>query len=452
MYFCFMQENWINHFFQQHPYLQGKRFLLGLSGGKDSMTLLVMLVKSGVYVEAAHCNFSLRGEESDGDELFVRNYCEQLGVKLHVKSFDTKKEAAQRGESIQAVARELRYSWFNQLLDTEGLDYIFTAHHLNDSVETFFINLARGSGINGLTGIPMQNQQILRPLLGVKASEIIEYVRVNSIPFREDSSNKNNKYRRNFVRNSIIPEMEANFPGFLENVIKTMDYLGDVKAICEQSMAQFRNEVVKEEQGEILIDRAKMEKFQPLRYYLHELLSPFGFSSDNIEKVANAPSGKIFEGEGATLFVDRDWLKMTISQEKEIELNPLQVDLSTHFLPTPLGNFTFEHFDEKVKYSTNSNECFLDAKKLRFPLQLRFWCEGDSFVPLGMKGKKKLSDFFVDEKVSVQDKKKIWLLCNADGEIMWVVGRRMSEEFKLTNKTSSVIKVTFDTQQENSPK
>ena len=433
----------IDSFFKKLPQSKANKVLLALSGGKDSMALFHLLKQSEIYFEAAHCNFKLRKEESNQDELFVRNYCEQQGVKIHVAAFDTKNIAASNKTSIQETARALRYEWFNKLLAKHRLDYMATAHHHNDNIETFLINFSRGTGIQGLTGIPVVRDNIIRPISPFTTEEIHAYIRKHAIPYREDSSNSENKYQRNFIRNKIIPLFEENTPEFLNNTKSTLSYLQDAREVCQTKIEEFKAQAVEEKEGDLLISLSKLKQFTPTRFYLHHLLAPFGFSHDNINRLSQPDqlsTGKKFESETHLIYRDRKALVVTSKIHTQIDE---QVDSNTTQLKTEFGTIRFKR-KEEIEISKNPAICMLDFNKLTFPLRVRTWSFGDRFSPLGMKGEKKISDLFIDEKIPIHEKQRKLILESSNGKIACIIGMRISEDFKITEKTTAVFEIILE--------
>lgn len=420
------------------PFLRERPLLLACSGGVDSVVLAHLCVAADLRVTLAHCNFQLRGDESDGDEAFVRNLSYELGVGVMVQSFDTEKYAEAHRGSIQMAARELRYQWFHEVLDTGEFDFVLTAHHADDDLETFLINLSRGTGIEGLSGIPVQNEKVIRPLLNFSRQEILSYAKDNTLQWREDSSNSESKYLRNKIRLDIVPQLKTLHPTFLKNFMRTQAHLEQTQSLVRHHMEEIRARLFESEGDTIRISVEKLQELKPTAGYLYELFQAYGFTEWNdVEGLLHAMSGKEVLSKTHRLVKDRTHLILS-----PIETGPEEVFWildNVKELEIPI-NIRFQNV-KKVE-NTGRNVIYLDKEKLNFPLQLRNWEKGDYFYPYGMKGKKKLSKFFKDEKVDVISKEKQWLLCSDDA-IVWVVGRRADERFKVEDSTKEILKITL---------
>ena len=428
---------------EQELFADNEPVLLAVSGGIDSMVMLDLFARSAYKFEVAHCNFKLRGEASDGDEALVESRCKELNVPFHCRRFDTAAFAKDKGISIQMAARELRYAFFNELLEKQGLKYVAPAHHLDDKVETVFINLIRGSGISGLRGIPVKNENVIRPLMFAYRSEIEDYQKENKLDFREDESNKEVIYMRNKIRHEIIPLfMELN-PSFRGEMTDTMKRLEGTEQIYRQVIELAIREVVSQEQGRYFIDVNKLKMFSPLHQVLYELISLFGFKQydvPNIIKAMDGIPGKKFLSQAYQLVIDRDKLIISVIEKKEVFLDIL-IDEDVELISKPIP-LTLERIENKgFTIPSEAHVAALDLDRLQFPLILRKWEQGDSFIPLGMKNHKKLSDFFIDEKISVVDKENIWVITSGD-EIAWVIGHRIADPFKITSATRKVFLIT----------
>ena len=418
--------------------------LLAVSGGIDSMVLLHLFQKlETIPFAVAHCNFKLRGTDSDLDEAFVKNYCAENNIKFFVKSFDTRGFAKTQGISIQMAARELRYSWFNELAQQHQFAKIALAQHLDDQSETFFINLLRGTGIAGIHGILPKNGNLIRPLLFTDRKEIARYQEKNAIPFREDKSNASDKYTRNYIRHHILPEFEKLTPDFshkLNSNIKNFREVEDFyKATINKNLAKIIHKEAKSEK--ILISDLLALDFTEL--HLREYLLKFGFNSDTIYKVyhqLNKPvSGKYFDSETHRILINRkeiiirkiDKLLKTTYQLSANETLELPVNLSSEIILNKLKT-----------YNTTSEVALFDFDKLKLPLIIRKWKKNDYFCPFGMNGKKKLSDFFIDLKLSQFEKEDIWLLTSEEN-IIWIIGYRTDNRYRITKNTKQILKITF---------
>jgi tRNA(Ile)-lysidine synthase len=446
--------------------------LAAVSGGVDSMALLHLLRAAGYKAGAAHCNFQLRGEESDGDEQLVREYCGEKNIPFFVTRFDTVGYAAKKGVSIQMAARELRYAWFERVAAAHKFDKIAVAHNANDDVETFFLNLARGTGLRGLSGIAAAQGKVVRPLLFAPRTDIAQYVQEQGLRFREDSSNRQVKYARNRIRLEVIPELTKLNPAFLSTMQGNMERMGAAMQLVEGMADELRKKACTTKGSALHIKISELPEAQ-LRFWLFELLHEYGFSDATVGDVTAALggiSGKIFHSPTHILLKDRSCLIVAPKEkekEKEKETKnekeaattaapatesaaPNNVPQATE-LPEEnlnarkltLGNTTlcFEILDNRpTLLSYGSSVALLDYDALQFPLTLRPWRQGDRFTPLGMAGEKKLSDFFTDAKLSLFEKRKQLLLCSANGDIAWVVGRRIDHRYRVTERTKRILK------------
>lgn len=429
-----------NHINQNFPFLNGRKLLLATSGGIDSMVLLHLCHQAGLDIRVAHCNFQLRGEESDQDEKFVVSECEKLETLVFVNHFDTKKFAEEHKLSIQVVARNLRYDWFNTLLINNGYDYLLTAHHLDDSLETFLINFTRASGLDGLTGIPKQNGYIIRPLLAFSRNEIEAFANQNKIQWREDSSNASDKYARNRLRHDVIPVLKELNPSLLSSFESTISNLQQAQTMVDDASRIVYRKVVEDINYQKRINLQELMQLPNYQAYLYQWLEPFGFSDwTSISELVHAQSGKQIHSQKHTLLKDRNELIVFPKQENK-ETGQILVEKGQKDVKFPL-KLTFCNVDDISVQTTNT--IFVDEDKLTFPLEIRKWKEGDLLYPSGMEGKKKLSKFFKDEKFSLIDKSETWLLCSAN-EIVWVIGKRQDERFKITESTKRILKINLD--------
>lgn len=432
-----------NHLNKNFPFLKEKRLLLATSGGVDSMVLVHLLHQLNFDFAAAHCNFQLRGAESDADENFVIS---QVGILSHraqsrcfTIKFDTKKFASDYNLSIQLAARKLRYDWFYELLEKENFDYILTAHHLDDSLETFLINLSRGTGLDGLTGIPMQNDKIIRPLLVFSRNEIETFANENAISWREDSSNASDKYLRNKLRHDVVPILKELNPNLLTSFERTIENLKQSQSMVDDASALVYKIVVEESENELKINLKELLKLPNYRAYLYQWLKNYGFTAwDDIYDLVHAQSGKHVFSEDFMILRDRSCL--ILSQKSNINRNQIyRIDKNSNQVNIPL-KFDFCNVGD-ISIS-DSNSIFVDEDRLKFPLELRKWQEGDVFHPFGMQGTKKVSKYFKDVKLSLIDKSNKWLLCS-DNQIVWIIGMRQDERFKITTNTTKILKITI---------
>jgi len=418
-------------------FLKGKPLLVACSGGVDSVVLAHLCVKAGFQAALAHCNFNLRGSESDGDEVFVKDLAKELGIACFVKRFNTEQYAKSERISIQMAARELRYQWFDEILDAKGYDYLLTAHHADDNLETFLINLSRGTGIDGLSGIPIINGKVVRPLLNFSQDGIMAYAHNEDLHWREDSSNAEHKYLRNKIRHEIVPKLKELHPTFLQNFLNTQNNLEQTKDLATNHLNEIKSQLFLQRNGDIQICITELEKLKPMDAYLYGLFKDYGFTEwSDVRGLLGAMSGKEVFSKTHRLLKDRDCV--LLSKIKNRVHEEYTVYLSDTVLGFPI-RLTVESVLAVEK--TDKNSIYLDKEKLNFPLVLRNWEKGDYFYPFGMKGKKKLSKFFKDEKVDVLSKEKQWLLCSND-DIVWVVGKRADERFKVDASTKHILKIT----------
>lgn len=428
-----------NHIHQNLSFLKDKKLLLAVSGGIDSMVLVDLFHKLKYDVAVAHCNFQLREQESDDDEEFVKSQVEKLNIPLFIQKFDTKKFAEQKKLSIQVVARNLRYDWFYTLLVNQNFDFIITAHHLDDSIETFLINFTRGTGLEGLTGIPIQNDKIIRPLLAFSRDEIVAYAKQNDIKWREDSSNSTDKYWRNKLRHDVIPVLKELNPSLLPSFQNTIDSLQQSHSLVKDASKNMYQKVVTEEEHHTEIDLTKLLKLTNYKAYLFQWLQPFGFTDwKAVYDLIEANSGKQVFSETHILLKNRNTLLLSPKQTRENN-EVFWVEKNQNEVKVPL-KLRFCNVSDISTQGTNT--IFVDEDKLSFPLTIRRWEEGDVFYPFGMKGKKKLSKYFKDEKLSLIEKSKVWLLCS-DNQIIWVIGKRQDERFKITKQTTKILQINF---------
>ena len=430
-----------NNINQNLPFLKEAKILLATSGGIDSMVLLNLCHQLKLDIRVAHCNFQLRGDESDADEIFVKQQCEKLDVLLFITHFDTKKFAENQKLSIHVVARNLRYEWFNTLLINNNYDYILTAHHLDDSLETFLINFTRGSGLDGLNGIPQQKGNVIRPLLPFSRNEIKAFAKENNIQWREDSSNASDKYLRNKIRHDVIPVLKELNPSLLNSFENTISNLKQSQSLVNDASQIVYKQVVSEEDT-IKIDISKLTAFQNYKAYLYQWLSEYGFTAwDDIYALVGAQSGKQVFSETHILLKDRNHL-ILFPKQNDSESIYFWVENDQKEVKFPL-KMAFCNVDDISVEATNT--IFVDEEKLQFPLEIRKWQEGDLFFPFGMNGSKKLSKYFKDEKFSLIDKSNSWLLCS-ENQIVWVIGKRQDERFKVTETTTKILKINYTAQ------
>lgn len=430
-------------FVKQHYLFDAEeKIILAVSGGIDSMVMMSLFARMDAKCIVAHCNFSLRGDESDGDEQFVREQTSGLGLPIVVKKFDTKGFAGTHKLSIQMAARELRYNWFSQLCDEHKCRYVAVAHNKDDVLETFFINLGRGTGIKGLTGIQPKNDNIIRPLLFASRADITAYSKDADIPFREDSSNASDKYQRNYIRHQILPMFEEVFPKFRDTLSSNIQKLNETGKLYQYGLKTFVPKVYKREGEYGMINIEQLLATPAPHTILYEILTEFNFTPPTIDEVfdgCHAETGTHFYSSTHKVVKDRGFF--IVGRTDSAEPAKYYIEESTAEIKEPLSlAFRIIEKDDRFEIIKDSNVALLDYDKLTFPLILRKWHAGDYFVPLGMSGMKKLSDFFIDQKLSLFDKEKTWIIASGE-EIVWIVGRRIDNRFKVTEKTERVLKI-----------
>lgn len=422
---------------ENFSFLKKKKLLIACSGGLDSVVLMHLMKDLNFEIALAHCNFSLREKESDGDEMFVIGLAKNMEIPVFVETFDTKKFAKNHKVSTQMAARKLRYNWFNEILENFKYDYLLTAHHLDDDLETFFINLSRGTGLNGLTGIPKKNNKIIRPLLDFSREEILEYAEMNKLKWREDSSNKKTDYLRNKLRLEVLPNYKETNENLLKNFQKTQQNLKASHNLIEDYMSLIYKLVVSESDNSYKFNIKKLKELPHTNDLLYELLKGFGFTEwRDVFNLMEAQTGKQVFSKTHSLLKNRDELILTEIILEEVDTEYFVSEKGIN-LPIKLKIEPSEYIGE-----TEKNLIYVDTAKLKFPLKVRKWRSGDSFQPFGMKGKKKLSKFLKDEKIAINDKEKIWLLLN-DEKVVWIIGYRMDDHFKVIEKTKNILKITF---------
>jgi tRNA(Ile)-lysidine synthase len=432
-----MLELFKNHINNKFSFIETSRVLVAISGGMDSVVLTNLCHQLKLNFALAHCNFNLRGSESDADEEFVLQLAEALDLEVFVESFDTTAYAEEHKLSIQMAARELRYDWFQELSEQLNFDYILTAHHADDNLETFLINLTRGTGLDGLTGIPEINGNIVRPLLPFSRQTMEAYAIEKELKWRDDSSNASTKYLRNKLRHEVIPVLKDINKNLLQNFQTTLDNLNDTADIVEESLsAVLKRAIISIDNSEIRFKVAEFKKLNNPKAYLHEFLKDYGFSEWNdVLNLLDAQSGKQVFSSSYRLLKDRDILILTELSSGDNQF--ISISKRDEKMALPIGDLYFDEISEME--NTHSNIIYVDESKIKFPLAVRKWQEGDYFFPLGMKGKKKLSKYFKDEKLSLIDKENTWLLCSED-IIIWVIGKRADDRFKVTHNTKQILK------------
>ena len=416
------------------------RLLVAVSGGADSVALLHILVDMGYDCIVAHCNFHLREIESDRDAKFVHKLASKLNIPFVSTDFDTTAYAQTNKLSIEMAARDLRYNWFEQMRIKYQAEAIAVAHHADDVVETFLMNITRGTGIHGLTGIKARNGFIIRPLLTVSRLEIEEYLAAKEVEFVVDSTNLEQIYTRNKFRHSVIPLLEEFNPSFRETIKETVERLSEVETLYNEQISQIKSSLITESEEGFSIDIDLLLKQNCISTILYEILSPIGFSTSTIQsliKSLDGESGKQFFSSSHRTIKDRKSIIISPIRENQDEIFLIEKDISKINFPIKLE---IEYLkNENISIKKEKQYAYVDAKLLIFPLILRRWHEGDYFIPFGMKGKKKLSDFFIDNKFTLDQKEQIWVLVSGK-EIVWLVGERLDNRFCINFNSKDILK------------
>ena len=437
--------NKVSDFIAKHQLLSHDDLhLVALSGGADSMALLLIMQQLGYRIEAVHCNFHLRGEESDRDEEFVKSVCERLNIPIHLIHFDTKEYASLHQVSIEMAARELRYGYFRQLCQDIGAVSVCVAHHRDDAVETLLMNLMRGSGIHGLTGIRPKNGPIVRPLLCVSREEIEQYLLSIGQDYVTDSTNLIDDVVRNKIRLRILPILKEINPKVSENIYKTAQYLCEAEKVLDDSIEALKAEIIQcgHDGFPQTVSIPLLLKQSSPELFLHEWLAPYGFNTTQTSQISArliGESGREFHSSTHTLVVDRETLVLV----------PLQAPMKTMKIPEE-GRYRYDDnicFDvrqtNEISISKSSDCVTLDAKAIRFPLTIRPVQTGDRFCPYGMEGHRLVSDFLTDSKLSLIDKRRQLVVTDSDGQIIWLVGLRSDHRFRVTEQTSTILQIVW---------
>ena len=434
---------------RQNLFTRQDKILLTVSGGVDSMVLMSLCVNSGYNVGVAHCNFSLRGQESDEDEIMVQESARRYGIECYNKRFDTQGEMERTGESMEMAARRLRYEWFYELCDKHNYTVIAIAHHIDDSIETFFINMLRGTGLRGLTGISNRIGRVVRPLMFATRKEILDYALHKHITFREDSSNRSTKYLRNKIRLGLIPRLKEINPRFAFMMNQNVARLTATQQFIDSAIDNIFERAARIEGDICTIEMDKIIDVRTRSFVIYEILSSrFGFKGDVVDALCKAldndSTGRRFYSRSHVAYIDRGNIVVTCIEEKD----PCEIMVNKGQQRAYCGNsvlyFEVCDVDSLPTYNVADNVALLDAEKITYPLTLRRWSDGDSFTPYGMNGSKKVSDYLIDRKVSMAEKSRQFVLLS-DDEIAWLVGRRIAHSFRITDKTEWVLRITKET-------
>ena len=428
-----MLQKFKQHLHQNFPFLEDSKLLIAISGGIDSVVLAHLCSQLNLNFSLCHCNFNLRGQESDDDEAFVTSLAKTLKTPVYTTSFETEKYATKNKVSIQVAARDLRYTWFYKLLDANQYDYVLTAHNTNDNLETFIINLTRGSGLEGFTGIPPVNQKSVRPLLAFSRDDITLFAIKNGIVWREDRSNASIKYVRNKVRHKVIPILKELNPHVLESFQNTIEYLNESQSIINDAVKNITANVVSYKNDVLKISCKEIDKLSNKKAYLYQLLQGYGFTAwnDIVDLISAQPGKQIFSNTHR-LLKDRNFLILTTINKSQSIKGPILIDQKVSEITNPI-KLTIQNTDDYS--SKNKEQIIIDKDLVNYPLSLKKWHHGDAMYPTGMKGSKKISQLFKDNKLSLLDKEKIWILADAKDHIIWVIGLRQDRRY-LANKTS----------------
>lgn len=398
----FIQENNILH--------KQNRILLAVSGGIDSMVMCNLFLMSDYNVGIAHVNFSLRGKESDADEKFVKEFAEKNNIPFFNKRFKTKSTATNNKESIQLTARKLRYEWLEKIMAENKYDYIATAHHINDSVETFIMNLSRGTGISGLHGILPKSNNIIRPLLFAQKEEIELFASKNKIAYRNDSSNASDKYSRNHIRHHVIPQLAKLYPAFIQNVSDTINYLLQTETLVHNYINQIRKNIFHQNEGEVVVKIKDIEQLSPLPIHLYELFKDIGINGDIAQNISNCvvekKSGKFFQLPLHKIYIEKDRLIIIKNENEKIKSYSVPKNQKELYIGENKITFQTIRMTKDFVIEKSPQTGLFDFEKLTFPLHIRTWQKGDFFIPFGMKGRKLVSDYLTDIKISKSKKEK----------------------------------------------
>lgn len=423
---------------QQQLFAIGSKILLAVSGGKDSVLMLHLFYEAGMDIGIAHCNFNLRGEEAKRDEDFVRSLSNRLNLPFYLTQFDTKKYAVSHKISTQMAARDLRYNWFENIRAENGYDYIALAQHQNDAVETVLINLLRGTGLSGLHGILSKRDRLIRPLLFLSRQKINELVEDHKLDYVEDSSNQSTNYTRNKLRLEVIPLLQEINPALENTFSKNISRFIEIEQFLENNVRALEQKIVQKKTDGIYISLKEILALNPQKLLLFELLKSYGFTDllvDQILNGLNIQSGKMFFSQSHQAIINREDL-IIFPLKKEAES---QESIYCETENVQFNQFSLRHYCvDDLSFEADKNKIYADLSQIIYPLTIRSWKSGDKFIPIGMQGFKKISDFFIDEKVPLHLKSNVPILVNGNGEIIWVAGMRQDNRYKLLPTTKKV--------------
>ena len=446
-------ERFIDNILHEHLFQKRDNLIIAVSGGVDSVVLCELCSQAKLNFEIAHCNFQLRGEESERDEAFVKSLGEKYAVEVFVKKFETEKYASERKLSIQVTARELRYKWFNELIEatnsrqqpatvSQHSTFLLTAHHANDNAETLLMNFFKGTGIKGLHGILPKQRNIIRPLLFATKEDILSFAQENNLAFVEDSSNLTEKYTRNYFRHTLIPSLKKVFPQVEENLQQNIERFKEIDMLYQQAIFLHKKKLIENKGSEAHVPVLKLLKSKPLKTVVYEIIKDYGFTAHQTDEVLHllkSESGKYISSASHRIIKNRKWI--IISPIHSVENSLVVINENDKKIEFANGRLIIEKISaDNYSLSTESNVAMLDAGVIAFPLVLRKWKQGDYFYPLGMQKKKKLSRFFIDTKMSVAEKEITWVI-ESNKKIIWVVGKRIDNRFRITSATTNILKV-----------
>lgn len=439
----FLQQT--ENYIQKHNLIDaGDNILVAVSGGIDSVVLTHVLNRLGCNVSIAHCNFSLRGEESNQDEMFVRQLAESLKIKCFVKCFDTHKYADEQKISTQMAARDLRYGWFREVAEKNDFSKIALAHHADDQIETFFINLLRGSGISGLKGMKPKNENLIRPLLFASRKMISDYAFENQIAWREDRTNAETKYLRNKIRHQLIPLFEEINPNAKNTIGSSLNFLSSEYACYQNLVEEKMNQIVQKTNSRAIVEKECFCNDLNGKQLLFEWIRRYGFNTSQLDSIFDGlknSSGTHFYSETHILAIERNTIEISAISDSDFSEETL-IDIQTNRIEKPI-NLIFKRINNESDFQINKKESVaqFDFDKLTFPLKLRYWQNGDRFYPIGMKGTKLVSDYFADKQFDSVQKQNTFLLVDSNNQIIWIVGHRMDNRFKITSDTKTIFQI-----------
>ncbi|MFN0189426.1 MAG: tRNA lysidine(34) synthetase TilS [Bacteroidia bacterium] len=439
------EQQFLNYCRKQLGLTTETSILLAVSGGVDSMVMLHLFHRLHFNIAVAHCNFNLRGNASQEDEKLCERICKILEVPFYHQAFDTKKNAEENGVSIQMAARQLRYAWFDELTEKNKFDFVSTAHHSNDQAETILMNLISGKGVASLRGIPSQNKKTVRPLLSFSKEEILTYATENNIEWREDESNASSDYQRNYIRHHVIPNLKELNPSIQENLVRLGNRIEEMNFLVDEYSKSILEPCIQRHRDFVEINFSSFLQHPSKNYLIWLALKEFGFEGNCIDDIIASlhESGKTFYSNEYILRMDR--MSFLLEKSNSDHSFEAMIPSSVQKINLPGGELLFQPTSD-VEFSATAaeaNTAFIDASLLHFPLEVRTWKIGDSFYPLGMNQKKKLSDYFIDKKMSINQKNKKLLLMNGE-DIVWILGDRLDHRYRITTTTTSVLKMKWE--------